>query len=100
MFNDKEELDAHINKRLEFYKEWDERDEPAYCVKQVVRRVRYGHRCEGVMEALCTNFMGDAEQEDLYRILDDWDKDLKEAYEMIMEAIEAYCKGRRVYNPE
>ena len=100
MFESKKEMEAHINVRLELYQKWKENDEPAYCLKEVAHWVRYGYRCEGLLEAVCNNFMGELEQEDFFKILSNKEKDLKEAYEMMMDGIEHYKKGRTTYGSE
>lgn len=96
----KKELDAHINKRLELYQDWEKGDDRAYTVNQVEHYLRYGKKCEGLLEVLCCNFLDDIQTEDLFEILRFWDKDLKKAYKIMMDGIEAHSKGRRVYIPE
>ena len=80
--------DEHIDDRLRLYERWDSKNSWAQDLEQVEDHMKFGYRCEGVLEALSHRYLNEIEKDDVWRVIIHNERPLKDAYEIFMNAIE------------
>lgn len=77
-----------IGDRLAMHERWDKNTDEAVSWFEAEGTMRFGYRCAGIISALSERFLDKVEEGELYTILLDDEKPLKEAYQTLVNGME------------